>query len=182
MIAEGIIFDIPFDMSSYSREDILKRFTPYKNTSKWSNERIDKTSENIDLNLERDLVIAEDMKIRKYTPDSIGILANLYLTTGIFDIACPKLCRVDMLNSGALLQSYPYFPDNKEYSDKIENTIEEIGRVSLFLLETLGPSQLEEWKKRVCEYTKIFISFVDRDSFGDIGNRKIVKRIYKRIV
>jgi hypothetical protein len=87
-----------------------------------------------------------------------------------------------MLNSGALLQSYPYFPDNKEYSDKIENTIEEIGRVSLFLLETLGPSQLEEWKKRICEYTKIFISFVDRDSFGDIGNRKIVKRIYKRIV
>ena len=182
MIAEGIVFDIPFDMSKYTREEILIRFTPYKDTSTWTRERIQTTADNFDISLDKDVVVADDMVIRRYTPDRLGTLANLYLTTGIFDVACPKLCRVDMLDSGSLLQSYPYFPDNLEYSEKIERAIEEIGRVSLFILDQVGPENLTSWRNKIISYTNSYISFIDREDFGDIGNRKIVKRIYKNIV
>lgn len=182
MIAEGIVFDIPFDMSAYTREEILSRFTPYKDTSTWARERIQTSADNFSIDLDKDIVITDDMVIRRYTPDRIGTLANLYITTGIFDIACPKLCRVDMLDSGSLLQSYPYFPDNLEYSKKIESAIEEIGRVSLFILDQVGTDNLTSWRNKVISYVKSFVSFVDREDFGNIGSRKIVKRIYKNIV
>ena len=182
MIAEGIVFDIPFDMSSYSKEDILERFTPYRDPSKWTTERIQKTSENFNLNLDKDTVITDDMVIKKFTPDELSTLTNLYLTTGIFDVVCPKLCRVDLLDSGSLLMSYPYFPDNLDYSKKIEQTLEEIARVSLFILNDVGIENLSKWREKVLEYVNLYISYVDRNSFGElIGDRKIVKRIYKNI-
>ena len=182
MIAEGIVFDIPFDMSSYKKEDILERYTPYRDTSKWTNERIQKTSENFELNLDEDIVITDDMVIKKYTPDKLSILANLYLTTGIFDVVCPKLCRVDLLDSGSLLMSYPFFPDNPEYSKKIEQTLEEIARVSLFILEEVGIENLEKWREKITRYVNIYVSYVNRKKKKKIGNKKIVKRIYKNIL
>lgn len=182
MIAEGIVFDIPFDMSSYTRDDILERFTPYRDTSKWGRERIQRSTDEIDLELNRDIIQTEDMIIKRYTPDKLEVLANLYLTSGIFDVVCPKLCRIEMLDSGSLLQCYPYFPDNLEYSKKIEQAINEIERVSLFILEEVGTNNLSEWKKKIGSYVKTYISIVDRKDFGDIGNKKIVKRIYKKVL
>lgn len=182
MIAEGIVFDIPFDISAYTREEILERFTPYKNTAEWGRERIEKSAEDIDLDLDKDIVKASDMIIKRYTPDDLGVLANLYLTTGIFDIACPRLCRVEMLESGSLLQCYPYFPDNLEYSRKIEQAISEIERVSLFILDLVGVENLPKWKDQITLYVRTYISFVNREDFGNIGDKKIVKRIYKRVL
>lgn len=182
MIAEGIIFDIPFDMSSYTRDDVLERFTPFKNTAEWDRELIERSADNFNLSVSKDVVKTNDMVIKRYTPEDLSVLANLYLTTGIFDVACPKLCRVDMLDSGSLLQSYPYFPENPEYSNKIEQTISEIERVSLFILEIVGKDNLSKWKEQVTEYVKTYISFIDRKDFGNIGNKEIVKRIYKQIL
>lgn len=182
MIAEGIVFDRPFDMSSYTRDDILERFGPFKDTRKWKRERIESSADKIPLNINKDTIIAEDMVIKRFSPDDLSVLANLYLTTGIFDVVCPKLCRVDMLDEGSMLLSYPYFPEDPEYSKKIENTVDELGRVSLFILEETGKENLEGWKKKIKNYVDTYISYVRREDFGDIGDKKIVKRIYKPVI
>lgn len=182
MIAEGIIFDIPFDMSSYSKEDILERFTPYKDTSQWGREMLDFVSDNVPIHAEMDTIKTDDMVIRRFKPEITSTLVNLYLTTGIFDMACPKLSRIDLLEDGSFLVSYPYFPENPEYSKKIKWAIEELERVSLFILDLVGKTNLTEWKKRVIEYAQTYFSFVDRDTLDNLGNKKLVKRIYKRII
>lgn len=184
MIAEGIVFDKPFDISKYTKDEIISRYSPYYYES--SSIPIGATSDNVELDLVEEEVVLNDMKIVKIRSEKLSTIANLYLTTGIFDVICPKLLRVDLLQSKVMLFTYPRFGDDPDYSKKIEDTVQELFRVSLFFAEECGKN-LTLWKTKLKNYVDTYITFVDRkDILGEEGakdeRKVIVKRIYKKII
>lgn len=191
MIADSIIFERPFDMRKYDRGQILERYSPLLPSKSTTWERAfvnkvlkpNKTRDTLKLVLEK--MTAEDMVIIRVIPEKIGDMANLYLTSGIFDFACPKLLRLDLIESGGFLLSYPRFKDDPEYSLKISNAVSEILRMSIFLLERYfepgSSDSLKVWKKAVSDYISLFFVFSDIELEKPFSEFREGVRVYKKL-
>jgi len=181
MIATGLTYYIPIDMSSYELEDILERFSPYKDSSKWEAVKINLPVVDLEGNTRFvlcDSVTTDDMVINRITSSDPELYESIKITTGILGRVCPRLCRVDQVNFSLLL-SYPYFPeDDDNYNDLIVHGLEELKRVSMFLLGVTGKDNLGEWERRLKEYVDNYYVFLNSCPNSEQDYKHLIKRVY----
>jgi hypothetical protein len=71
--------------------------------------------------------------------------------------AAPKLCRIDLIDTGLILFSYPRFPEDPELTQKIESGVQELARTSMTVLRM--STGMDDWKESLRDHVKICYSF-----------------------
>lgn len=159
MVASGIIFNRFFDISLYTKEDIYQRYNPFDVTGKTEEETLNCGCNGEPVEIIRKKLVTNDMIIISYEIDSKEMASNIFTNCKVLEKSAPKLCRVDLIDENLVLFSYPNFPDNKELSDKIELAINELSRLSMFILKL--SDDLEDWISNLTDYVNICYRFME---------------------
>lgn len=160
MIASGIVFNRFFDISLYTKEDIYQRYNPFDVVSGGiEEETLNTTVGGIETEIIKKKIVANDMKIISYEISTKEMASNIFTCCKVLEKASPRLCRVDLIDENLVLFSYPHFSDDIELSNKIESTIEELARLSMFILKL--SDDLDDWIKNLSEYIRICYKFTE---------------------
>lgn len=163
MIANGVLFKVGFDMSVMSDEDILRQYNPTSKSAFF--EEIPATG---NLTVTKGHITGEDVKIISYKGDE-KVIDPILFSSRCMENAAPKLVKVVPINPEFYLVAYPYYrlelddvpedeindwdidDEDEEYfelNETIENTVKELGRVTMFFMHT------EDTDEAILEKTK----------------------------
>lgn len=160
MIASGIVFNRFFDISLYTKEDIYQRYNPFDVVSgSIEEETLNTTVGGIETEIIRKKIVATDMKIISYEVSTKEMASNIFTCCKVLEKSAPKLCRVDLIDENLVLFSYPHFNDDMELSNKIESAVEELARLSMFILKL--SDDLNNWIENLSEYIRICYKFTE---------------------
>jgi hypothetical protein len=180
MIANGILFKAEFDMSKYSDSDILKQFNPTNPSS--TSEEIQATPS---VKMQKETVIGDDVKIISYKSKDSFVLNQVIDSSKYMESAAPRLIKVVEINPEYFLVAYPYYKtsvefetgnnnpevdfdllseedqDKIELSNKIEDTVKELARVTMYFIhENDDPRIIQE---KISEYVNLCFKFTQPD-------------------
>ena len=178
MIANGILFKAEFDMSKYSDGDILRQFNPTKESA--YSEEIQATST---ITVTKETVTGDDIKIVAFKSKDLFVLNQIIDSSKYMEKAAPKLIKVVEINPEYFLVAYPYYrisleletddpdydfdllseddQDKIELSDKIEDTVKELARVTMYFIhENDNPKIIQE---KVSDYVSLCFKFTQPD-------------------
>ena len=178
MIANGILFKAEFDMSKYSDSDILKQFNPTKDST--YSEEIQATST---VKVIKETVTGDDVKIVSFKSKDSFVLNQIIDSSKYMETAAPRLIKVVEINPEYFLVAYPYYKisleleeddpdydfdslseedqDKIELSDKIEDTVKELARVTMYFIhENDNPKIIQE---KISDYVSLCFKFTQPD-------------------
>lgn len=178
MIANGILFKAEFDMSKYSDGDILKQFNPTKDSA--YSEEIQATST---VRVIKETVTGDDVKIISFRSKDTFVLNQIIDSSKYMETAAPRLIKVVEINPEYFLVAYPYYKislelenddpdydfdslseedqDKIELSDKIEDTVKELARITMYFIhENDNPKIIQE---KISDYVALCFKFTQPD-------------------
>ena len=178
MIANGILFKAEFDMSKYSDGDILKQFNPTKDSA--YSEEIQATST---VKVIKETVTGDDVKIISFRSKDTFVLNQIIDSSKYMETAAPRLIKVVEINPEYFLVAYPYYKislelenddpdydfdslseedqDKIELSDKIEDTVKELARITMYFIhENDNPKIIQE---KISDYVALCFKFTQPD-------------------
>lgn len=178
MIANGILFKAEFDMSKYSDGDILRQFNPTKESA--YSEEIQATST---ITVTKETVTGDDIKIVAFKSKDLFVLNQIIDSSKYMEKAAPRLIKVVEINPEYFLVAYPYYrisleletddpdydfdllseddQDKIELSDKIEDTVKELARVTMYFIhENDNPKIIQE---KISDYVSLCFKFTQPD-------------------
>ena len=177
MIANGILFKAEFDMSSHTKQEILRQYNPAKfNTYE---EDIQATP---NVQVTKITTTSEDFKFVAFKSKDAFVLDQILESSKYMETSAPKLLRVIEINSEYFLVAFPYYPtscescpeyqdcdeldciseedeDKIELNEKIEDTIKELARVTMFFVhEYTDPKIIQE---NINSYVSLCFKFTE---------------------
>lgn len=152
MIANGILFKAEFDMSLHTEKEILRQYNPAKFST--IEEDIQATP---NVQVTKITTTSEDFKFIGYKSKDTFILEQILESSKYMEMAAPRLLRVIEISSEYFLVAYPHYSiscescpdfqtcdemgcmseedeDKVELNEKIEDTIKELARVTIFFV------------------------------------------------
>jgi hypothetical protein len=160
MVAKGITYTKYFDMSKYTREEIYQRYTPFLKSVVEEDDFDYMGRSERKINVKKKIVQAPDMTIVSYDTEPGSDASKSIWTCGkIMEEAAPKLCRIDLIDTGLILFSYPRFPGDPGLTEKIESGVQELARTSMTVLRMA--TGMDDWKESLKDHVKICYSFMD---------------------
>lgn len=173
MIANGILFKADFDMSKYTKQEILRQYNPVKIDA--TNEDIQATSK---AQVTKIVSTGDNFKFVGYKSEDEYVLNQVLESSLYMQEVAPRLLKVIEISSHYFIVSYPYYPtscdlnyldwkdeiseedeDRFELSNKIEDTIKELARVAMFLShEHSDPSIIKE---KLDKYVSLCFKFLE---------------------
>lgn len=179
MIANGILFKADFDMSKYTEQEILKQFNPADENS--FDEEIQATANVV---VTKETVIGKDFKMISYKSDDTFVLEQILESSRFMEEAAPRLLKVIEINPKYFLVAFPYYPtscefcedydecdhsdflseedeDKIELSRKIEDTIKELARITMYFIhENTNPKVIQD---KISDYVSLCFKFTQQD-------------------
>lgn len=179
MIANGILFKAEFDMSSHTKQEILRQYNPAKFST--IDEDIQATS---NVQVSKITTISKDFKFIAYKSKDTFVLDQILESSKFMESAAPRLLRVIEIGSEYFLVAFPHYSiscescpdfecceevgcmseedeDKIELNEKIEDTIKELARITMFFVhEHTDPKVIQE---NINNYVSLCFKFTEPD-------------------
>lgn len=177
MIANGILFKAEFNMSLYSEQEILRQYNPAKFST--IDEDIQATSNVL---VSKITTTSDEFKFIAYKSKDTFVLSQILESSKFMEAAAPRLLRVIEISPEYFLVAFPYYSiscescsdfqhcenmecmseedeDRIELNEKIEDTIKELARVTMFFVhEHTDPKVIQE---NINNYVSLCFKFTE---------------------